>query len=31
VLTMMHLFGIGQALKPYPTNDASACCCNTYI
>ena len=25
VLTMMHLFGIGQGYKPYPTNDASAC------
>jgi len=21
----MHLFGIGQGYKPYPTNDASAC------
>jgi len=31
VLTMMHLFGIGQGYKPYPTNDASACCEATYI
>ena len=25
------LFGIGQAFKPYPTNDASAVGGNTYI
>jgi hypothetical protein len=31
VLTLMHVFGIGQALKPYPTNDASAVMEHTYI
>ncbi len=28
---MMHLFGIGQGYRPYPTNDASACCERTTI
>jgi hypothetical protein len=30
-LTMMHLFGIGQGYKPYPTNMRQRVTYNTYI
>jgi hypothetical protein len=31
VLTLMHLFGIGQGYKPYPTNMRQRTGGNTYI